>query len=151
MPTPPPEAISAADEVRPGGAQVLKRDQEAGVEELEAALDELRLLEWIADLNRWPLRLVGLVELGGGQNGRAADSIASGRRAHQDDLVADSGGGGADHRVGSREADAHRVHQAVLLVGRLEVDLAADGRDADRVAVVADAGNDVVEEVARSL
>ena len=49
------------------------------------------------------------------------------------------------------EPDAHRVDEAVLLVGSLEVDLAADGRDPDRVAVVADAGDDVVEQVARAL
>jgi hypothetical protein len=45
----------------------------------------------------------------------------------------------------------HRVDQAVGLVGRLEVDLAADGRDADGVAVVADARDRVVEQVARAL
>ena len=49
------------------------------------------------------------------------------------------------------QAEAHRVDQAVLLVGRLEVDLAADGGHADRVAVVADAGDGVLEQVARAL
>ena len=53
--------------------------------------------------------------------------------------------------LAARQPDAHRVDQAVLLVGRLEVDLAADGRHADRVAVVADAGDHVVEQVARAL
>ena len=37
------------------------------------------------------------------------------------------------------QPDAHRVDEAVLLVRALEVDLAADRGDADRVAVVADA------------
>ena len=61
------------------------------------------------------------------------------------------GGGGADQPLVRREPDAHRVDQAVLLVGALEVDLAADGRHADRVAVVADARDRVVEQVARAL
>ena len=45
---------------------------------------------------------------------------------------------------------AHRVDQAVLLVRTLEVDLAADGRDPDRVAVVADPGHRALEQVARA-
>ena len=45
----------------------------------------------------------------------------------------------ADQPLVRREPDAHRVDEAVLLVGRLEVDLAADRRHPDRVAVVADA------------
>ena len=133
------------------GAKVLKRDEEALVEELKAALDQLRLLERVADLHRGALRLVGLVELGGREDRRAADPVAAGGSAHQDDLVADAGGRRRTIASVLREADAHRVHQAVLLVRRLEVDLAADRWDADRVAVVADAGDDVVEEVARAL
>jgi hypothetical protein len=38
-----------------------------------------------------------------------------------------------------------------VLVGGLEVDLATDGGDTDRVPVVADAGDRPVEEIARSL
>ena len=58
--------------------------------------------------------------------------------------------GAADQRVGAREPERHRVDEAVLLVGLLEVDLAADRRHADRVAVVADAADRVVEQVARA-
>ena len=65
--------------------------------------------------------------------------------------VADPGRRRADHLVGAGEADAHRVDEAVLLVGSLEVDLAADRRDPDRVAVVADPGDHVVEQVTRAL
>ena len=60
------------------------------------------------------------------------------------------GGGGADQLLGLDQAQAHRVDEAVLLVGGLEVDLAADRRDADRVAVVADAGDRALEQVARA-
>ena len=151
IPTPPLEAISPGRRGEPGGAEVLERDQQARAEQLEAALEQLRLLERVADLDRRALRVVAALELGRGEHRGAADPVAPGRGAHQDDRVADPGGGGADHLVGAREADAHRVDQAVLLVGRLEVDLAADRRHPDRVAVVADPGDDVVEQVARAL
>ena len=38
-----------------------------------------------------------------------------------------------------RHADAHRVHQRVAIVGAGEPDLAADGRDAEAVAIATDA------------
>ena len=72
-----------------------------------------------------------------------------GARAHQHQHVAHPGGRAADQAVLARDAQAHRVHQAVLLVGALEVDLAADRGHADRVAVVADAGHRAVEQEAR--
>ena len=43
------------------------------------------------------------------------------------------------------EADAHRVDEAVVLVRRVEDELAADGRDADAVAVVPDAGHGALD------
>ena len=55
-----------------------------------------------------------------------------------------------DQPVGLDQPDAHRVDQAVLLVRALEVDLAADGRDPDRVAVVADPRHRALEQVARA-
>ena len=48
------------------------------------------------------------------------------------------------------QPEAHRVDEAVLLVGVLEVDLAPHRGDADRVAVVADAGDRALEQVARA-
>ena len=48
-----------------------------------------------------------------------------------------------------QEADAHRVHEAVAAVGRVEDRLAADGRDADAVPVVGDSGNGPLERPVR--
>jgi hypothetical protein len=45
------------------------------------------------------------------------------------------------------ESDRHDVDERVALVGRVEDELAADGRDADAVAVAADAAHDAVDEV----
>ena len=147
-----PHAAAARHLSRRGGqargAQVLERDQQLGLKQLEAQLDQLALLERVADLDGGPLGLVLLVELGRGQDGGAADPVAAGRGAHEHDDVARTGGGAADQPRVLGQAEAHRVDQAVGLVGRLEVDLAADRRHADRVAVVADARDGAVEEVA---
>ena len=151
IPTPPADAISPAEEVRPAAPRSWRETSRSLLEQLEAALEHLRLLERVADLDRRPLRLVALAELGRGQHRGAADPVAPGRGAHQDDRVADPGGGGADHLVLARDPDAHRVDQAVVLVGRLEVDLAADRRHPDRVAVVADPAHRAVEQEARAL
>ena len=130
-------------------AQVLQRDDQAQLEQLERALEQLALLERVADLHGRPLVAV-LAELGRGEHRRAADPVAAGRGAEQHDHVARAGGGAADELLARREAERHRVDEAVLLVGGLEVDLAADRRHADRVAVVADPGHGTVEQVARA-
>ena len=70
------------------------------------------------------------------------------RAPNSSDHVPDARRGAADQLVGLDQPDAHRVDQAVLLVRRLEVDLPADGGDADRVAVVPDARDRVLEQVA---
>jgi hypothetical protein len=91
-----------------GGAEVLQRDEQAAVEQLERALHELLLRERIADLDGRALVAVGLVELGAGQHGRAADAVAARRGAEEDHDVADARGRRADHprRLGQAEAIA---------------------------------------------
>ena len=49
-----------------------------------------------------------------------------------------------------RDAEAEDVDERVAGVRRLEDDLAADGRDADAVAVAGDAGDDAFEQAARA-
>ena len=133
---------------QPRRAQVLQGDQQPGVEQLERALEQPALLERVADLDRRALGAVLVAELGGGEHGGAADPVAPRARAEQHDHVPDARGGAPDQLAGLDQADAHRVDEAVLLVRALEVDLAADGGDADRVPVVADAGDGVLEQVA---
>ena len=50
-----------------------------------------------------------------------------------------------EHALGREEADAHRVDEAVVRVRRVEDRLAADGRHADAVPVVADSGHGALE------
>jgi len=80
----------------------------------------------------------------------SADPVTTGGGAEQHERVADAGRGAANQTVATGEPERHRVDEAVLLVRALEVDLAADRRDADRVAVVADAADGVVEQVPRA-
>ena len=126
-----------------GAAEVLDADDQAGVVQLEAALDEQLLHERVADLHR-RAALLGLPssKVADGQHGDAADAVAAGLRADQHDDVADAGGGLAAAAVDRQHADAERVDQRVALVARVEDDLAADVGQAEAVAVAADAGDD---------
>ena len=134
----------------PGGAEVLQRDEQALLQQLEAALEHLRLLERVADLHGRALR--SSPSPSSAEASTEAPPIPSRpvEAPIRTTTLPTPGGGGADHVLGPGEADAHRVDQAVLLVGGLEVDLAADRRHADRVAVVADPAHDAVEQVARA-
>ena len=79
---------------QPGRAEVLERDEQLAVEQLQAALEQLLLGERVADLDRRALGLVALAELGAGEHRRAADPVAAGQRAEQHEHVARPGGGG---------------------------------------------------------
>ena len=128
-----------------GRAAVLQRLDEARLDELDRDLDQLLAHERVADLDGRALVGVVLAQLLARQHGGAADPVAPGRRAVEDDEVARAGGAGARDPVGRQEPDAHRVHEHVVAVGLVEDGLAADRRDADRVAVGADTGDGAVE------
>src|SRR5579871_4025116 len=102
-------------------------------------------------MNRRALLGVPLAELRTRQHRCPADAVAPGQGAEQHEHVPGTGGGTADQPGVRGEAEAHGVYQAVLLVARLEVDLAADGGDADRVPVMADPGHGPLEQVPRAL
>ena len=72
----------------PRRTEVLQRAQQAALEQLEAALDELRLLERIADLHARALRGVLLGELRAREHRGAADAVAAGAGAEQHEHVA---------------------------------------------------------------
>ena len=129
-------------------AHVLDRDDRVGRHQLEAGLDQQFLGERVADLDGRALLLAVLVEVGAG-HGRAVDAVAAGLRADIDDRIADAGRGRIEDLVGLRDADGHRVDEDVAVIGRVEIDLAADGRDADAIAVAADAGDHAGDQVPR--
>ena len=72
----------------PGRAAVLQRLDEPGLDELERGLDQLLAGERVADLDRRPLLGVALAELLAREHGGAADPVAAGGRAVEDEQVA---------------------------------------------------------------
>ena len=81
-------------------------------------------------------------------NARAGQAVAAGGAADVDDRVAGAFGAAAFDLVVADDAEAEGVDERVAVVGFVEIDFAADGRDADAVAVVRDAGDDAGEEAA---
>ena len=143
----PSRAISASDDARPGGAAVLQRLDEAAFDELERRFDQLLARERVAHLHGRALVRIVLAQLCACEHGRAADPVAAGRGAVEDDVRADRRRARACDPVSRQQADAHRVDEAVVAVRLVEDRLAADGRDADRVPVVADPGDCTAEVV----
>ena len=154
MPTSPLEAISRGRGGQPRGAEVLQRDEQPALQQLQRALQQLLLLERVAHLHGRALGVVASPPVARARPRRAPRRRrcrrGRSRRRTARRTLPGAGGRAAHQPLARREAERHRVDQAVLLVGPLEVDLAADGRHADRVAVVADARHRAVEQVARA-
>ena len=124
-----------------GGAHVLDRDDGTGLHQFQAGFQQAFFGERITDLNRGALFFDRVVEFRRG-HGRAADAVAAGLGAEIDDGKADAFGLGQEDRVGFGKAGGEGIDQAVAVVAGMELDFAADGRNAEGVAVAADAGDD---------
>jgi hypothetical protein len=127
------------------GAAVLQRLDEPALDELERDLDQLLPRERVADLHRRAFLGVVVAELGAREHRRPADAVPPCRRAEEDDGVPGADGARALEPVDGEHPDAHRVHEAVLRVRIVERRGAADRRNADAVAVMADAGDGAIE------
>src|SRR5690606_21464005 len=77
----------------------------------------------------------------------AVDAVAPGCRADDVHRIPLTFGRGRRRFADLDDADAHRVYERIPLVGAIEIHFACDRRDAERVAVVADATHDAVDEV----
>ncbi len=148
IPTPPLAAVSDAAHDSPAAPRSWTPTASLRSEQFEARLDQPLLLERIADLHRRPLGLAPRVETSRGEHARAADPVASRRRAEQHRQVAFALGPGEHEPFGGKDAETEHVHERVAAVRVVEHDLAADGRHADRVPIAADPGHDALEEVA---
>ena len=131
-----------------GGAEVLDRNHGIGVRKVHARFEEAFFEEGVADLHRRPALRAVVVQLDRGER-RAVDSVPAGVGTDQQQSVAGSLRPRAHQLVCTHEAYAHRVDQRVVGVAVLEIDLATDGRDADAVAVAADARDHAFEVTAR--
>ena len=72
------------------------------------------------------------------------DAVAAGFGADVDDGVADAGGSGVEDFVFAADAEREDVDQRIAGVAGFEDGLAADGGDAETVAIVGDAFDDAV-------
>src|SRR5712692_5142404 len=133
---------------QPGRAEILYRDNRIRVREVHARLEEAFLEEWVADLDGRAALGARLVELDRCER-RAVDAVASGVGADQHEAVPRALSSRPHQPIDPHEPDAHRVDQRVLLVTLVEIDFAANSRDADAVAVAADACHDPLEVAAR--
>jgi hypothetical protein len=131
----------------PGGAAVLQRFDQASFDELERRFDQLLAGERVAHLHGRALVRIVLAQLRAREHGRAADAVAAGRGAVEDDVRADRRRACACDPVSRQQADAHRVDEAVPTVRLVEDRLAADRRHADRVPVMPDSGDRTAEMV----
>ena len=89
---------------------------------------------------------LGVVEGLGGEDRGAADAVAARAGPVQDDLVARAGRLREVDVLVPHDADGTGVDQRVALVAGVEDDLAADVRQAEAVAVAADAGDDAGQD-----
>ena len=65
-----------------------------------------------------------------------------------DDRIARAGRCRPEDPVTICQPDSHGIHENVAVVGRVEIHLAANSRDADTVAITADTGDDTGQKVA---
>ena len=134
-----------------GGGQacrphILNGQDSVGGHQFKAGFHQQLAGERVADLDRRPLGF-GFVGKFGRGHGRAMNAVAPRLCPDIDHRVARAGCGRAEDAVAVRQPDSHGIHQNVAVVGRVEIHLAANGRDADAVAIPADTGDDAGQKV----
>src|SRR5262249_30234009 len=87
------------------------------------------------------------VQIAGSERG-AVDAVAPRRGADEEEDVARLARTRPRHFIVRRDADTHGIHERAAAIRWVDIDVTADGRDAERVAVPADARDDATEEVA---
>ncbi len=147
IPVPPRSAVSHVAQVIPAAPRSWTETTTPFGDQLQRRLDQQLLGERIADLDRRTLGSILVRERRTGQHRCATDPIAAGGGSIEDDEVARSVRGSPHEHPVLEQPDRHHVDQRVALVGRVEHELAADGRDAHAVAVPADAAHDTVHQV----
>src|SRR5580692_1104663 len=119
------------------GAEILHRNHARIAGELQARLHQALLEKWIADLDRRAARRAVGIEHHR-REARTVDPITPGVGADEKNEVAGPARGGPGQLALLDNADAHRVDEAVGPVRLVEIELAADGRNTDAIAIPAD-------------
>ena len=122
-------------------AQVLNTLNHGALEQLQAALNQNLLSEGVAHLNSGTLRGLGVIERLRSQHRRATNAVATGARTEKDHLVAHARCVCQTYVLVTHDAHSQCVNQRICLVAGIELDLAADVRQAQGVTVAADTGH----------
>ena len=130
-----------------GCAHVLNAGDGIVREQFEARFQQQLFLERIADLHGRSIfaRFLGQFPR---SECRAGQTVAARFGADVKDRVADAAGGAAGDLLVSQDAEAKNIHQRIAFVTFVEINFAADCRDADAVPVMRDAGNDAGKQPA---
>ena len=132
-----------------GRAHVLDARQAIGRKDFQASFEEQFLHEGVAHLNGRELA-VGFFAKLGARHGGAMNSVSTCLGADVDDRVADAFRDAEEEVFGLGNAHRKRVDQDVPVVARIELHFTAHRRDADAVAVAADARDHALDQL-RSL
>ena len=134
----------------PGRAHVLDAGDGIGGEQFQTRFEQQLFFEWIADLDGGPVFARFFGQIARGERG-PGQTIATGFRADIKHGVADAAGRAARELLMPQDAEAKDIDQRIAFETFVEIDLAADGRDADAIAVMRNAGDDAGEEPAVGL
>ena len=121
-------------------AHVLDARDRAGGQQFEAGFANEFFHERIADLHRAALLLGGFLGQILRRKRRARQAVAARGRADVKNRIADALGRAARDLFVPQHAEAEGVHQRIAFVGFVEINLARDGRNAEAIAVMRDAG-----------
>ena len=129
------------------GAHVLDARDAAAGEEFEAGFEEEFFAEWVANLHGGAVFLGFLGEFARGESG-TGEAVTASFGPDIENRIAHALGGSAGDLLVLEDAKAEDIDEGISRVAVVEIHLAANGRDADAVAVVGDAIHHAREEAA---
>ncbi len=142
---------------QPSGSHVLNAFEQATGEQFKTRFEQELAHKGVAHLHggsHWRTRRNGGRRSGGRElvagHGRPMDAVPTGLRADVQDAVADACGPTVENAVGRGNSAGERVDQDVAVVALVELQLAANGRNADAVSIAANAGDHAAQELGRA-
>ena len=130
-----------------GGAHVLDAGDASAGEKFKAGFEEKFFSEGVADLNGGAVFLGFLSEFARSEGG-TGEAVTARFGADIEYRVTHALGGSAGDLLVLEDAKAEDVDEWIARVAVVEIDLAADGRDADAISVVGDAAHHTRKETA---
>ncbi len=128
-----------------GRSHVLSSHHITAGEGLQTGLDQTFLQERIPHLHRRTVVQGIRTEFRTGEAG-PPHAITTGGAADVDDGVPDAGRTGLHDLTGLHQTERHRIDQGIAGIGGIKGNLAADGGNADTIAVMSDPGDDALHQ-----